>query len=116
VVLGSSGGVYRRDQKPFGLEDDTTVRTIASDTVAADLAVRHFGYPTDDAARDPNCIFPLDRLRELVESQVIGELAPLAVTFMGGVYSQRRVQTELLPRILDVLKPLHADLFLLVPS
>jgi D-proline reductase (dithiol) PrdB len=116
VVLAGSGGVYRRDQRPFGLEDDTTIRTIASDTVATDLAVSHFGYPTEDAERDPNCVFPLDRMRELVASGVVGELAPLAITFMGGIYSQRRVQTELLPRILDTLEPLHADLFLLVPS
>ena len=116
VALASSGGIYRRDQPPFELHDDTTIRTIPTDTPAADLAVRHFGYPTADAERDPNCVFPLERMRELVAAATVGALAPTALTFMGGIYSQRRVHAELLPRVVDFLKPLQVDLFLLIPA
>jgi hypothetical protein len=46
-----------------------------------------------DADRDPNCVFPLERLRELEAAGVIGELAPAAVSFVT-LYSARREVAE----------------------
>jgi D-proline reductase (dithiol) PrdB len=46
--------------------------------------VTHGGYDNSDAKRDINCMFPLDRLRELAEAGVIKEVAPTHVGFMGG--------------------------------
>ena len=116
VALASSGGVFLEGQEPFQFEDDTSLREIPVDTDMAQLRVAHFGYPTGDAQRDPNCVFPLERLRELVNEGVIGSLSPRAFTFMGGIYSQRRVKEELIPPLLAKVKEDNIDLFYLVPA
>jgi len=55
-------------------------------------------------------------LRELEAEGAIGELADPAYSFMGGVYSARKVREELAPKIADDLKRAHADAFFLVPA
>ena len=72
-------------------------------------------YDLKDARSDPNVVFPIDVLRELVEEGVLGELAPQALTFMGGIYSSRRVRDELAPAITADLLAQEVDLALLVP-
>ena len=72
--------------------------------------------PLRDAERDVNCVFPLERMRELEAAGVIGELVDPAFSFMGGIYSARKVRDELAPQIVDELKRAHADAFFLVPA
>ena len=43
-------------------------------------------------------------MRELEADGVIGELADPAYSFMGGIYSARKVREELAPQIADELK------------
>jgi D-proline reductase (dithiol) PrdB len=45
----------------------------------------------------------------------LGGLTEHAYTFMGGIYSARRVSEELAPRIAERLLADHADLALFVP-
>ena len=116
VALGSSAGIYVEGQVPFGLKDDTSVRIVPSHVATEDLRVSHFGYPVRYAREDPNCVFPIDRLRALVRDGRIAGLARSAVTFMGGIYSQRRVREELVPAVLDVLRRERIDLFYIVPA
>ncbi|MFQ5352024.1 MAG: glycine/sarcosine/betaine reductase selenoprotein B family protein [Candidatus Binatia bacterium] len=116
VALGSSGGLYRAAQRPFHFKDDTSIRVLPTDVSTESLRVAHFGYPTDGAREDPNCVFPLDRVRELVADGTLGELAPQAITFMGGIYSQRRVEEELVPAVIAELERQAVDLFYLVPA
>jgi len=116
VALGASGGVYVEGQQPFHFKDDTSLRMIPSNVDFARLRIAHFGYPIGDAASDPNCVFPLERLREMVTDRTIGELAPTALTFMGGIYSQRRVHEELIPPLLQQLQAEKVELFYLVPA
>ncbi len=115
VALISSGGVMYRDQPRFHHED-ASYRRIPKSATRADLSIWHFGYPTADAQRDPNCVFPLERMRELEARGVIGELADPAFSFMGGIYSARKVREELAPQIAGELKRAHADVLYLVPA
>ena len=115
VALMSSGGILYRAQPRFHRED-VSYRVIPKAATQADLDVWHFGYPTRDAKADHNCVFPLTRLRELETEGVIGELADPAYSFMGGVYSARKVRDELAPKIADELKRSHVDAFYLVPA
>jgi D-proline reductase (dithiol) PrdB len=55
-------------------------------------------------------------LRELESRGTIGELSDPAFSFMGGIYSARKVREELAPQILDELKRAHADVLYLVPA
>ncbi|MDO8430880.1 MAG: glycine/sarcosine/betaine reductase selenoprotein B family protein [Candidatus Binatus sp.] len=115
VAMMSSGGFMYRDQPRFHRED-STYRRIPKNARCDELNVWHFGYPTHDAAIDPNCVFPLERLRELESAGVIGELIDPVFSFMGGIYSARQVRDELAPQIVDELKRAHADAFYLVPA
>jgi len=116
VAVASSGGVHASDQPAFHFKDDTSVRILPSDIAAADLRISHFGYPTADAIADANCVFPIERLRELAEAGVIGSLADTSAGFMGGIYSQRRVHDELIPAVIEWLGREAVDLFYLVPA
>ena len=115
VLLIASGGIYRRGQVGFTHKDDVTHREIPADTAEDQLGVTHFAYDQTDARRDVNVVFPLRALRSLAEQGVIGRVADVAITFMGGIYSQRRVRDELIPPIVERAHELEADLALLVP-
>lgn len=115
VALISSGGILYRDQPRFHRED-ATYREIPKNAQQADFEIWHFGYRTADAESDHNCVFPLARMRECEAAGVIGEFADPAYSFMGGVYSARKVRDELAPRIADELLRAHVDAFYLVPA
>src|SRR5215469_1262360 len=115
IALISSGGIMYRDQPRFHRED-ASYRRIPKNARAGELSVWHFGYPTRDAERDVNSVFPLARMRELETAGVIGALVDPAFSFMGGIYSARKVRDELAPQIVDELKRAHADAFFLVPA
>jgi D-proline reductase (dithiol) PrdB len=115
LALIASGGILYRDQPRFH-GDDTSYRRIPKAAQTSELNIWHFGYPTADAQADPNCVFPLERLRELEAAGVIGELSEPAFSFMGGIYSSRKVREELAPKIIEELKEARADAFYLVPA
>jgi D-proline reductase (dithiol) PrdB len=115
VVLISSGGVHLASQDPFHFRNDTSQREIPIDTPAADMRVAHFGYDTSDAKRDPACVLPLQALRALASDGEIGEVVDPALSFMGGIYSQRLVREEVAPRFRDFVLRERASLVLLVP-
>ncbi len=113
VALLSSGGFYLASQPPFE-ENDVSYRLIPKDTDLRDLRIYHHGYRDDDADRDPNCVLPLARLRELAAVGVIGELAPAALSFVT-IYSGRREVEERAPRIVEALRDMRVDAALMVP-
>jgi D-proline reductase (dithiol) PrdB len=115
LALIASGGIYVTGQVAFHHKDDTSFRAIPTSVRTADLRVTHFAYDKTDARADPNVVFPIDTLRALVAEAFIGELTEHAYTFMGGIYSARRVHDELAPRITERLLAERADLALLVP-
>jgi hypothetical protein len=99
----------------FHYKDDASFRVIPTDVKTADLRATHFAYDLADARQDPNVVFPIDTLRGLVSERVIGALAAHAYTFMGGIYSARRVQEELAPQLTAHLLAEHVDVVLFVP-
>lgn len=115
VGLVASGGIYRAGQVAFHWADDASFRVIPTDTPTEELRATHFAYDLTDARRDINVVFPIDSLWALVADGMIGALAPEAFTFMGGIYSSRRVRDDLAPRIVERLVAQGVDLALLVP-
>jgi D-proline reductase (dithiol) PrdB len=111
----ASGGIYVTGQVAFHYKDDTSWRMIPTDVKTADLRATHFAYDLTAARQDPNVVFPIDTLRGLVREGVIGALAAHAYTFMGGIYSTRRVREELAPQLLERLLAEHVDAVLFVP-
>jgi D-proline reductase (dithiol) PrdB len=113
--LIASGGIYVTGQVAFHFKDDISFRAIPANVKTADLRTAHFAYDQTDARKDPNVVFPIDTLRRLVKEGVIGELAHHCLTFMGGIYSSRRVCDELAPQLTERLLAERVDVALLVP-
>ncbi len=131
ALLTSSGHfVAGDDPQPFGIphmtqaqaearindfiQEEPVLSVIPTDTLTANLRVRHGGYDIRSAQADPNVAFPLDRLRELAQEGRIGELAPAAYSFVGAC-----AQTPLLKRIgpawAELLQAQAVDAVVLVP-
>ena len=113
--LIASGGIYVTGQVAFHFKDDASFRAISTNVRTADLRTAHFAYDQTDARQDPNVVFPIDTLRRLVKEGVIGSLTEHAYTFMGGIYSSRRVRDELAPQLTERLLAEKAEVALLVP-
>ena len=115
VVLIASGGVYRVGDIGFTHKDDLTHREIPTNAPTDEMRVTHFAYDETSAKQDVNAIFPIDSLRAMADAGEIGGLAEVSLTFMGGIYSQRRLSETLLPKLVDRVGELEADIALLVP-
>ena len=115
VALMSSGGVLYRDQPRFRRED-ASYRLIPKNAKRDELSIWHFGYPTGDAEKDLNCVFPLELMREFEAQRRIGELCDPVFTFAGGIYSARKVREELAPKIVEELRSRNVEAFYLVPA
>lgn len=113
--LVCSGGIYSRGQIAFHFEDDTSVRVIDTTIETSELRATHFAYDVTDARSDPNVVFPLDTLRTLVREGELGSFSRHAYTFMGGIYSARKVRERVAPAIRERLLGDEVDVALLVP-
>ena len=81
-ALVTTGGVYVEGQKPFERQD-TTFRAIDKDTPTDQFQIWHPGYDHGPAKEDVNCIFPVDRFRELEAEGAIGSLSDHYYCWMG---------------------------------
>jgi D-proline reductase (dithiol) PrdB len=73
ICIVSTAAVRHKDDRPFNTDGDTTWRAIASDAEAKDLRYDDTHYDHACVDRDLNCVFPIDRVRELaVERRVAG--------------------------------------------
>ena len=116
VALIASGGIYVKGQIAFHFKDDFSYREIDRDTPPKDLRATHFAYDLKDVREDANVVFPLETLNALADADEIGEVGPRAYTFMGGIYSSRKVESILAPALADRLQDDEVDLALLVPA
>ena len=113
--LVASGGVYTAGQVAFHFKDDLSFRNVDTTAPTSTLRATHIAYDLTDARADPNVVFPVDTLRALVAEGFIGALAARAYTFMGGIYSSRKLRERLAPAIADRIERDEVDLALLVP-
>ena len=115
VGLIASGGIYAEGQVAFHFKDDVSYRIIDTSLPSNTLRATHFAYDLTDAREDINVVFPIDTLRDLVAEHVLGSLGPRAYTFMGGIYSARKVRDILAPALTRRLLEDEVDLAILVP-
>jgi D-proline reductase (dithiol) PrdB len=112
-ALVSTAGVRLRAQEPFDLAGDNTWREIPGDVRAADLMVTHAHYDHRHAVQDINCVFPIDRLRELAEAGVIGGVGDRHLGFMGYTQRLRDLYERAAPEMAQVVERSRADAVLL---
>jgi D-proline reductase (dithiol) PrdB len=114
VTLVSATGVYLADQEPFPTEDpgDVTYRVIPSTTEANALRIAHHHYDHSEADADPNIVFPIDTLRELVADGVIGAVNDNHYSY-GFTTRLRELYETTFPEIADKVERSKTKLVLL---
>jgi len=114
--LISTAGTYVHGQVAYYYKDDTSIRTIPSDTAVKDIRFSHImeNYLVE-ARQDPCTVFPLEALNQLESEGMIGELADKYFSCMGGIYSKNRVINELIPNLEKAVSDEQLDLLLLIP-
>ena len=84
VALATAAGVHLKSDARFNLAGDTGYRVVPNDAGVDAMMVSHGGYDNADVNKDINCMFPVDRLNELVDAGFIKAAAPNHYGFMGG--------------------------------
>ena len=130
-LLTSSGHFLKgHDPKPLGVEhmtQDEAVRRVFGflkeapelseipfDSNPEDLMVRHGGYDIRAAVKDPNVSFPYQRIAELKDQGVFGDLTSNAYSFVGAC-SQKRLLKKTLPGWVEKFAAQGVDAVVLVP-
>jgi D-proline reductase (dithiol) PrdB len=119
VALLTSGGVSCKSMPPFNplARNDLRVDAIPQETPTDFFVINDAYYNHQDADRDINCIFPLERLRELADEGVIDAIASHHYSgFMGRTYTRTAVLTEAAPALARRLLQEGVDVFVLVPA
>jgi len=119
IAMLTSGGVSRKDAPPFNPQarNDLRLDAIDRETPAHFFAINDDYYNHSDADRDINCVFPIDRLRELAAEGAIGEVARHHYSgFMGRIYVRSTVVNEAAPALAQKLRDESVDAFVLVPA
>ncbi|MCH7731962.1 MAG: hypothetical protein IIB44_05510 [Candidatus Marinimicrobia bacterium] len=120
LTLISSAGFVLPDQEPFDSSipgGDVSFREIPSDVSVSDLTDCHKSKSYDHSGlrRDPNVAFPIDRVRELVESGRIGSLNHRYLSFMGVITAPGRLIHRTAPEAAKWLADDGVDIAILVP-
>jgi len=113
VALVSTAGVHRKDQPAFHPDGDPTYRIIPGDTDTRELMATHGHYDTTDANTDINCVFPLDRLRELAAEGTVGGVGNKHIGAMGFSMKLKQMYEEVAPAIAKEVERSSADLVVL---
>jgi D-proline reductase (dithiol) PrdB len=119
VALASTGGAHLVSQIPFDMVDhagDMTVRFIPGDTPLEEIVFTHDHTDHTDADQDPNCIFPLERLRELASRGVIGAVADIHASGSGFMPDPRPFLRNAVPEVIKRFQEVGVDVVLLTPG
>ncbi len=121
IALVTSAGVHLKHDQPFDMENpegDASFRFLPGDTALRDLTITHDYYDHRAADRDVNCVFPLERLRELAAAGKIGRIALRHIGTMGHILGaeERRSVTETAPAIARILVEDGVDYVLAAPG
>ena len=109
VAIATAAGVHYNKDERFNLAGDFTWRKIDDKCPSDKLMVSHGGYDNSDVNKDINCMFPIDRLHELVEEGFIKATAPFHAGFMGGGGNQEKFKGETGPAVAAMLKEEGVD-------
>ena len=119
VSLLTSGGVSQCAMPPFNADarNDHRVDAFDREVDAHDFQIHDSYYDHSDAEQDINCIFPVERLRELADEGVIGGIAErLWSGFMGRIYNRSKVLEESGPAFAAELARDDVDILVAAPS
>lgn len=122
LAVVSTAGFYLEGDEPFDIDSargDASFRKIPSNVAKEKLKIAHAHYPHARVKEDINVLFPIDRLTELVEANVIGKLATNFYSFgFGGNLIQEFIGEPdgSAHQLVKKLKADEVDCVLMVPA
>jgi D-proline reductase (dithiol) PrdB len=119
VALLVSGGISHCSAVPFDPDarNDHRVDAVDPDTATDQYQIHDSYYDHSDVGRDLNCLFPIDRLRELAKAGEIGAVAKRHWSgFMGRTYNRSKVIGESGPAFAEELLKDQVDLLIAIPA
>lgn len=119
LALLTTAGAHLDDQEPFHVATtagDHTYRELPDGLDPTRLRFTHTHYDTASAEEDPNCVFPIDRLHELVDRGRIGSASPVHVGMMGFNPDPTPIADVLAPQVVGLLHDAEVDVALIVPG
>jgi D-proline reductase (dithiol) PrdB len=124
VALLSSAGIALKSDRPFDQEGerqnpwwgDPSYRRLPNAATEQDVRLYHLHVDSSYAEQDLNCLFPLQRLKELEQSGEIGRSAPHHFSMMGYILEPEVLLRETIPAIIRDLKEDRVDVLILVPA
>lgn len=112
-ALVTTAGVHLRNQEPYNVDGDNNWRLLSGDIETSQLMVTHGHYDHTDADQDINCVFPIDRLRELAIEGIIGGVSDKHLGFMGYSQNLRDIYERVAPEMAKIIMRSKADAVLL---
>ena len=112
VALMTTSGAYLAGMEPFNPDNDLSFRLIPDE---AELKHLHFipgHFDTSWAQQDPNCLFPLERLRKLQAAGEIGKIAEYHVS-MGLTTELRKLKEQVSWDIAAAVQKTRPDIVVL---
>ena len=119
VSMLTSGGVSHCSMPGFDPDarNDHRLDGVSQEVSSRDFDINDSYYDHRDADKDLNCVFPIDRLRELAEAGVIGSVAPRFWSgFMGRIYNRTKVLAESAPAFVEKLREDAVDILVAAPA
>lgn len=119
VSLLTSGGVSHCSMPAFDPDarNDHRLDEVDRQVDSADFEINDSYYNHADADQDINCVFPVDRLREMAASGRIGSIAPRFWSgFMGRIYDRTRLIEESIPEFVRALRQDEIDILITAPT
>src|SRR5579859_4554048 len=115
VALLTSAAVRHVDQPTFERTSDASYRAVPFDIDASQLRIDHRSPIGSDARTDLEIVVPRHALAELAQQGIVGSIAPLFFSFVGGTEVQQQVEQQLAPALASELQALGVDLAIMVP-
>jgi D-proline reductase (dithiol) PrdB len=115
VGLFASCGALLPSHRPFEAQNDFTFRLIPREVPVSEVTFMHPTPVRGFAEQDLNVAYPRDRLLELEQADVIGELASHAVSMLGSITTYTALAQQTIPMIAETFRDMRVDVVLLIP-
>jgi|TARA_Y100000310_G_scaffold338477_1_gene428222 D-proline reductase (dithiol) PrdB len=119
VTLLTSGGVSHCSMPAFNPDarNDHRVDEFDNGVSSHDFQIHDSYYDHSDADNDLNCVFPIDRLREMAATGEIGRISSrLWSGFMGRIYNRTKLIEESAPAFVQKLQEDEVDILVTGPA
>jgi len=111
VGLVSTAGAYLEGTEPFG-ENDLSFRMIPTETDIKKIRFVPGHFDTSKGALDPNIMFPLDRLKELLAAGEIRKISDYHIS-MGLTMELRKLKEQVSWDIAEAVARTRPDIVVL---